>query len=74
MFPNYLITDIHDGVVLSLPKDKKILGHVVEKVGEIFYRPFDGIFTQDLVFPYKVSMGNRWKQWKEISVVRSKQI
>lgn len=73
MFPHYLITDIHDGIVLSLPKDKKLLRHVIEKVGEIFYRPFNGVFSQDLVFPYKVSMGVRWKEWKEISVVRSVQ-
>lgn len=72
-FPSYLITDIHDGVVLSVPKDKKVIGHVIDKVGEIFYRPFQGTFTQDFVFPYKVSMGTRWKEWKEVSVVRSKQ-
>jgi hypothetical protein len=72
-FPTYLVTDIHDGVVLSVPSDEKIIRHVVESAGAMFFRPFSDVFSTDVVFPYKVSVGNRWKEWKELLIVRSDQ-
>jgi len=73
MFPNYLVTDIHDGLVLSVPNDKQVAMHVIDSVGKMFLRPFQGVFNTDLVFPYRVSIGKRWKEWKEARVVRSDQ-
>lgn len=69
-YPAYLVTDIHDGLVLSVPKDKEIVNTVVKVVGDLFLRPFAGIFKSEIVFPYRVSIGNRWKQWKELRTIR----
>lgn len=72
-YPTYLVTDIHDGVVLAVPRDKQMIAHIIENVGKIFFRPFQDVFSNDLQFPYRVSVGVKWKEWKEIMVVRSSQ-
>lgn len=72
-FPTYLVTDIHDGLVLSVPKDSMIVKHVVDVVGKMFFRPFEDVLNGDITFPYKVSVGNRWKEWKTMITVRSDQ-
>jgi hypothetical protein len=70
-FPNYIITDIHDSIVMSVPNDKEIVKMVISEIGPLFLRPFKNILPDDLVFPYRVSIGTKWKDWKKCLEVRN---
>lgn len=70
-FPNYIITDIHDSIVMSVPNDKEIVKMVIREVGPLFLRPFQNILSNDYVFPYRVSIGNKWKNWNKCLEVRN---
>lgn len=70
-FPNYILTDIHDSIVLCVPNDSKIVSHVIKEVGIIFLRPFKNVLNNDYLFPYRVSIGNRWKCWDKCFEVRN---
>lgn len=70
LFPNYLVCDIHDGLVLSVPSDSKIIKNTIDCVGEIFSRPFKDILPYDCFFPYKVFIGKEWKKWQKIKTVQ----
>jgi hypothetical protein len=70
-FPNYILTDIHDSIVLCVPNDPKIVSHVIKEVGVIFLRPFKNVLNNNHLFPYRVSIGNRWKCWEKCLEVRS---
>jgi hypothetical protein len=70
MFPDYIITDIHDSLVLSVPNDKKIVKLIIDEVGKIFLNPFQGLFQDNHSFPYRISVGNKWKNWKKFLEIR----
>lgn len=72
LYSDYIVCDIHDGLVLSIPKQKSIVSDVIDKVSDIFSRPFKGILDNDPFFPYRISVGETWKEWKEIREVRLK--
>ena len=61
-YPNYLVADIHDSIVMSCPKD--ILSVLIKDVSKIMANPFYGIIKENPKFPLKISIGNKWKQWE----------
>ena len=71
-YSNYIVCDIHDGLVLSVPKNKIIMNDVISVVSEIFSRPFKDILLDDPFFPYRISIGEFWKSWKVVKEVRLK--
>lgn len=74
IFPNNLVCDIHDGIVMAAPKDPVIISNIINSVGAIFGRPFNGVFDANPFFPYKVYIGEYWKKWNLLKKVVSDQI
>lgn len=66
----YIVADIHDSLVLSVPKDHKIINSVIDSVVSIMVQPFKGYTEQPEYFPVKISIGKKWKKWKLIKTVR----
>jgi DNA polymerase I-like protein with 3'-5' exonuclease and polymerase domains len=69
ILPSNIVCDIHDGLVLAIEKDQRKIHKTIETVSEIFSRPFFGYIQDDPFFPYRVSMGQFWKDWKVIKEV-----
>jgi len=72
VYPNNIVCDIHDGLVLAVEKDPKRIQRIIDDVSEIFSRPFFGIIQNDPFFPFRISLGEFWKQWNVIKEVRLK--
>ena len=60
-----ILTEIHDSLVVCCSKSDLTL--VMKKIVPIMLRPFKNV---DLKFPVKVSIGKKWKRWKEYKVFR----
>jgi len=63
-----LFSDIYDSIVCAC--SRSVVKDVIEEVGKIIYRPFEGILDYDITLPYKISVGNRWCKWKTLKVIR----
>lgn len=63
-----LFTDIYDSIVCVC--SKSVVRDVINEVGRIIYRPFDGILDKDIRLPYKVSIGTKWCAWQELETIR----
>jgi len=63
-----LVTDIYDSIVCAC--SQSVVNDVIKEVGDIIYRPFDGILDKDIRLPFKVSVGFKWYSWREHKVVR----
>lgn len=68
IYPDNLIADIHDSLVLAAKKDD--IDEIIETVSQIMLYPFDGILEDNPGFPHKVCVGEKWKQWEEIREFR----
>jgi len=60
-----ILTEIHDSLIVCC--DEKDVNTVIKTITNFMLRPFDNI---NLIFPVKVSVGNKWKLWKEYKVFR----
>lgn len=60
-----ILTEVHDSLIVCC--DEKNLNSTIKRMVPILLRPFDEI---DLTFPVKVSIGKKWKSWKEYKVFR----
>lgn len=67
---SYLIADIHDSIVLSVPNDGPLIRSVISIVSDIMTKPYEGIINGDCYFPVRVSIGKRWKNWKLFEIHR----
>lgn len=65
---NILFTDIYDSIVCSCSSG--VAKDVMEEIGNIMYRPFEGILDDDITMPYRVSAGFGWRKWKLVKEVR----
>jgi len=63
-----LVADIHDSVVVTCPRSRAVVKRAVFRIAEIMCYPFEGILDSNPVFPVRVSIGNSWKDWKELRV------
>ena len=65
LFPMYLITDTFDGVVLSVPKDEKIVCSTIKDTKKIMNDPFgDGSF----IMKSSANIGTGWGNWQSINI------
>jgi len=70
VFPNCIIADIHDSLVLNASSDRRILRSMLEIIVPIMVYPFEGLLPDNPAFPVRVSIGNKWKQWKHHKTYR----
>ncbi len=63
-YPDNIFTEIHDSIVMTCKTSE--VDSLVEEVQGIMTRPFAGILESNPLFPVKVSVGKKWKQWVEI--------
>ncbi len=64
-----LVAEIHDSLVMAAPIE--LVKATINMVAPIMLRPFTGLLPDDPVFPFKVSIGKRWKRWRLIAVYRA---
>jgi DNA polymerase I-like protein with 3'-5' exonuclease and polymerase domains len=67
-YPNCILTELHDSVVLCCKSP--MAPQLIKDVSAIMLRPFDGLLENNPVFPLRVSVGNKWRNWKELRVYR----
>lgn len=67
---SYIITEIHDSIILSVPNDPAIIRSVISIVVPIMMYPFAGITENNYSFPLKISLGKKWKKWQLLEVHR----
>lgn len=70
-FPNNILTETHDAVILA--SDKGSIQEIIKKVSQIMVTPFKGLIEQDVVFPVRINIGTRWRQWKRYKEIRNGQ-
>lgn len=65
-----VVAEIHDSIVLCCPPDNNIIRSTINIVTQCMLRPFDGLLEDNPIFPVKVSMGKKWKEWKLLETHR----
>ena len=63
-----LLAEVHDSVIVTCPNNGACVKSMINTVVDIMVRPFSGLLDEDLVFPVRVSIGKKWKQWQELRV------
>lgn len=64
--PNNIICEIHDSIAISCPNNSVAIKDMISIVKDAMLYPIgDGI-----VFPFKVSVGKKWRQWRHIKTFR----
>lgn len=61
---SYIIADIHDSLVLSVPNEGPLIRSIIDLVSPIMMYPFAGLTDINYDFPMRVSIGKRWKDWQ----------
>lgn len=67
-FPQNLLAEVHDSIVLTCNKDQRIINDMIIKVVDIMRSPFINLLNYELVLPVKVSIGTKWRKWKQYKV------
>lgn len=60
-----ILTEIHDSLVVCCSEEQT--GNIIKTISKFMLNPLDDI---ELRFPVKVSVGKKWKSWKEYKVFR----
>jgi hypothetical protein len=66
-----LVTEIHDSLVVSSPPEPNEQVATIRAIVPLMLYPFAGLLPDNPIFPLKVSIGPRWKEWKLRRVYRS---
>ncbi len=61
--------DIHDSVVLTCPKDE--LSQLLACLKRTMLHPFVGVLENNPAFPFRISVGKYWRNWREVLTVRA---
>jgi len=61
-----LLAEVHDSIIVSIKKSA--IKECIQKVTDEMIRPFKGVIDNDLILPVKVSVGTKWRNWKQIGV------
>lgn len=64
MYPHRLVGEIHDSIILNCPPVGSEIMKMIRNVTKTMCRPFDGIVSGEIIFPVRISIGNKWKAWK----------
>lgn len=65
-----LIAEIHDSLVVTSPPDQHEIRATIKTTGEVMLHPFAGLLPTNPAFPFKVSIGRRWREWKYLETHR----
>lgn len=60
-----LLYECHDSIVVTA-RDSSDAKSKIQDLSSIMYRPFRGILKDDPRFPFTVSVGKKFKNWREI--------
>lgn len=63
LYPDNILTDSHDSLVVTCTQDKKDIRSKVAAISRIMVQPFHGILKDNPQFPLVVSIGKKYKQW-----------
>jgi len=63
LFPDSILTENHDSLVVTSKKSD--LAFKLHEVAKIMTQPFCGIIKSNPQFPIKISIGRKYKGWKE---------
>lgn len=66
LYPNRLVGEIHDSIILNCPSISSELKAMIEKVSAVMVRPFEGIIDSNPIYPIRVSIGKKWRKWNKI--------
>lgn len=66
-----LVCDNHDSIIMSSPADNTAVNTIVKGVAEFMLHPFAGVLPENPVFPFKVSIGKKWRKWKLRRIYRA---
>lgn len=72
-FGRYVLFDIHDSIIVTIPKNQSLQEEVIDVVSSIMAHPFDGIINKKVFFPVRINIGENFKQWDEFKVIRNGQ-
>lgn len=67
----YVIAEIHDSIILSVPNDSAIIRSIIDTVVPIMMYPFSGLLSDNPSFPVRVSVGKKWKKWRLLETHRA---
>ena len=68
--PTKMVGEIHDCLVMSSSPDKKEIKAIIDIVYPIMLNPFEGVVDDNPSFPLNVSIGKRWKSFKNYKTYR----
>jgi hypothetical protein len=66
--PRHLLTELHDSMVVCCTKTEAPM--VIDVVQNVMLHPFRDILPSDPTFPLKVSIGGKWRAWKQLKELR----
>lgn len=67
-FSDFLMTEVHDSVILSCNKDN--VKDIINGVSKIMIDPLSPYMDDSPRMPTKVSIGKKWREWKLIKVYK----
>jgi len=73
-YPHRLIGEIHDSIILNCPQSKTEIWKMIKEINNIMSRPFEGYLKKEIMFPVRISIGNKWKTWKHLYSSRGDKI
>ena len=68
MYPSKLLTEVHDSLVVCASQNE--IKPIITSIAEVMAHPFSGFLDANPFFPLKISIGKKWKKWKEAYVYR----
>lgn len=68
VLPLNVLTEVHDSVIMCT--DECSINKIIKIVVEIMINPLSGLINDSPRMPIKVSIGNKWRQWKLLRVYR----
>ena len=68
---NRVLAEVHDSIIVTSARSKAAIKSTIDDVARIMTRPFAEVLEDDPRFMVRVSIGTRWKKWKEYKVVSS---
>lgn len=71
-YPNNILLETHDSITMSCPNDQELIQGIVDDVGKIMLDPFAGTPADcQLKFPTRISIGNQFKKYTDLKVLRA---
>lgn len=66
-----IVCEIHDSLVVACSNNSNEILSTISIVAPIMLYPFNGLLNSNPMFPVKVSIGKRWRQWKLFATYRN---